>query len=379
MTYRNIIVETKDRVLANYAGPGPYCFNQHVPVTGYYRDYINSTNSPRDSRGFLIFRENELERIFIKQLPAFITYTVKNVDCGKFSCAFPGPSEFLILGSTISSHVLRQQELAQQAFYDGISDIKVNLAEAFATRKETVRMVATTAMKLASYYRSFRRGYNPFSKKSCNSRNASNYWLEYSYGWSPLLGDLYEVLQLDKLEPPPVDFNVTRRIMIPVNFISPEHNPIEGVNASIHSNYDGYASVKVKIVSKVVVTDPEGAFSHALGLDNPALLTWELLPYSFVVDWFLPIGNYLEATTALRGLNVISCSTTIGVKSKVMITPHVVQDENLVFASGHAFHDELTISRRVGIPPIPSPRFKDPVSITHALNGIALLRSAFGR
>lgn len=31
-----------------------------------------------------------------------------------------------------------------------------------------------------------------------------------------------------------------------------------------------------------------------LGLNNPALITWELIPFSFVVDWFLPVGTWIE-------------------------------------------------------------------------------------
>lgn len=42
------------------------------------------------------------------------------------------------------------------------------------------------------------------------------------------------------------------------------------------------------------------------GIDNPALLAWELLPYSFVVDWFLPVGNYLESLNAFSGFSFVS-------------------------------------------------------------------------
>jgi hypothetical protein len=34
--------------------------------------------------------------------------------------------------------------------------------------------------------------------------------------------------------------------------------------------------------------------SRALGLLDPLTVVWEIIPYSFVVDWFLPIGSYLE-------------------------------------------------------------------------------------
>jgi hypothetical protein len=31
-----------------------------------------------------------------------------------------------------------------------------------------------------------------------------------------------------------------------------------------------------------------------MGLGNPASILWERIPWSFVLDWFIPIGTYLE-------------------------------------------------------------------------------------
>ncbi len=38
----------------------------------------------------------------------------------------------------------------------------------------------------------------------------------------------------------------------------------------------------------------EMEFARQLGLANPASILWERLPWSFVIDWFIPIGNYLN-------------------------------------------------------------------------------------
>jgi len=35
---------------------------------------------------------------------------------------------------------------------------------------------------------------------------------------------------------------------------------------------------------------------------QPLTVIWELLPYSFIVDWFFPIGSFLQATNATVGL-----------------------------------------------------------------------------
>jgi hypothetical protein len=39
-----------------------------------------------------------------------------------------------------------------------------------------------------------------------------------------------------------------------------------------------------------------------LGLLDPATVLWEIIPYSFVVDWFLPIGSYLDNLNQIPNL-----------------------------------------------------------------------------
>lgn len=41
---------------------------------------------------------------------------------------------------------------------------------------------------------------------------------------------------------------------------------------------------------------------NQLGLANPLATAWELVSYSFVVDWFVPIGPVLNALSARAGL-----------------------------------------------------------------------------
>jgi hypothetical protein len=38
----------------------------------------------------------------------------------------------------------------------------------------------------------------------------------------------------------------------------------------------------------------EMGFARQLGLMNPATILWERIPFSFVLDWFMPIGTYLN-------------------------------------------------------------------------------------
>jgi len=45
---------------------------------------------------------------------------------------------------------------------------------------------------------------------------------------------------------------------------------------------------------------------NAMGLINPFALAWELLPLSFIVDWFLSVGDYLKGLSAPMGLTYLA-------------------------------------------------------------------------
>jgi hypothetical protein len=51
------------------------------------------------------------------------------------------------------------------------------------------------------------------------------------------------------------------------------------------------------------------------GLINPLDIAWELVPWSFAIDWFVPIGNTLKAITAGCGLQSEGGWTSIHVKT----------------------------------------------------------------
>lgn len=49
---------------------------------------------------------------------------------------------------------------------------------------------------------------------------------------------------------------------------------------------------------------------NRLGLTNLPSLAWELVPFSFVVDWFLTVGSTLQSLDALTGAGRKSCTAT---------------------------------------------------------------------
>jgi hypothetical protein len=71
------------------------------------------------------------------------------------------------------------------------------------------------------------------------------------------------------------------------------------------------AKVSCQIYGRI---DPNAAglrTLNQLGLLNPLSLIYELTPWSFVVDWFVPIGPVLNALTAPAGLIFVSGTKSV--------------------------------------------------------------------
>lgn len=110
--------------------------------------------------------------------------------------------------------------------------------------------------------------------------------LELQYGWLPLLKDAHGAAQAlaQQLNYPAVQtYRVRRRKNYQLAPISTNINTYTFVGLATQQYI-----ARLTEVNKVALN----------GLADPASVLWEKTPWSFVADWFIPIGNYLSA----RGL-----------------------------------------------------------------------------
>jgi hypothetical protein len=125
------------------------------------------------------------------------------------------------------------------------------------------------------------------------------------------------------------------------------------------------------------------SFAAQLGFTNPVNLFWEVLPWSFVLDWAWPIGTYLELLSAFDGLTFVDGFCTQF--SKQRLTAEISFNGPVQAAGGnvrmYGSYDRTTIQvNRTKLTTFPSPkipRLKNPISRVHVANALALLRTAF--
>jgi hypothetical protein len=184
-----------------------------------------------------------------------------------------------------------------------------NLAVDLAQANQLVTMCAKTIRSLGRSLLHLKRGNVAAAlrelgadgkNKKLKSKDVSSRWLEIQYGWLPSIGSAYQAAKAFEA----LSMGRTNRIVA-------KHQKFRNGQASCSpGNYSvpAYYLCRKKIVCEL---EEELSFARSLGLMDPLQVAWELLPFSFVLDWFLPIGTYLENLAVIPHLKGRFCSTTI--------------------------------------------------------------------
>lgn len=306
-----------------------------------------------------------------------------------------------------------------------LSLAKTNTAVAMAEAKKTAALVTKTASRLYRAYSSLRkfqfgrfvdelglskvevkvieRKFGRFNAKRKEKRRTSTVssfaaetWLEYSYGWKPLLMDIYN--HAEALAETCVEHQwVVREVKAKHETIRKSYQA-EIRSVSGHLKHELTTVDTRKAAIEVRYSIPPGTVSavRAFGLTNPLEVVWELVPFSFIVDWFIPIGDAIRGLTSTVGLTFHSgWVTTYAIQdmtsSVVPSGKKFVQGSQWLSASGKLTmkHEAFAIQRTLlsDFPRTYFPDFSDNwrgngrgdllKDMSHGLSAISLLKTIF--
>lgn len=126
------------------------------------------------------------------------------------------------------------------------------------------------------------------------SKSVAAFWLQMQYVIKPTLSDIHELNEAA------------------IEVLKKTHPFYVAATAESVSDYEfdyefrhchavGKSSFRAQLNGSMA--NSGSYLLESAGLVNPIAIAWDLLPWSFVVDWFVPVGNTLEAMTAGYGLN----------------------------------------------------------------------------
>lgn len=245
-----------------------------------------------------------------------------------------------------------------------------NLAQNLAEYRQACSMFGKFASDVVSVFHTLRsgRGFEKFiralqSPRTRKEKALANRWLEYQFGLSPLMSDLYEASEwtANKIRqgfPRIAEASHTNRLRSVTN----------GGNNNGWAECRFYEERTVRKKAAYWIRDESLAQLAQVGITNPALLAWELVPYSFVIDWAIPIGNWLSSLDALVAVRDMKIVVT-DYKFKKLESSDCCGEHNK--AQSYNRSSARTVQTTLGLPRL---TYKPSESLKAVLNGLALLR-----
>lgn len=161
------------------------------------------------------------------------------------------------------------------------------------------------AQDLRSASRRQRQKRKAQSLQSALPVDSANLFLEGNFGWLPLVTDIYQAIKVMTDDVPEGWISGIATEQKKINVHSGYYPP----NGSLLS-FEGTLKFRVKQTCMVQVTNPNVWLANKLGVINPALVAWDLVPWSFVINWFANISQVLGSITDFAGVTISNASTT---------------------------------------------------------------------
>jgi len=135
------------------------------------------------------------------------------------------------------------------------------------------------------------------------AKSFSSQWLELHFGIVPLMEDIHNAME----------------------FLSSAHfgeRQVKGsssrevgwVKGSLTAPYSQvtwyYGFARCRYGGTVRITNPNAALASSLGLINPVSVAAELVPWSFVLDWFSNASQFLNAWSEFVGMEITNAYST---------------------------------------------------------------------
>jgi len=188
------------------------------------------------------------------------------------------------------------------------------LSQTMGELPETVALLLLVCRRLARSIYLFRKGFLKESLEAISEdvvgnlktvsrkakptpfRDGASLILEIQYGWKPLMNDIYELANaVENGFKQPISLPITVRKEQPFDLSETFSDGMKIFSRTGKGKYVAKAGIKAYVTNEALAQ----LGSH--GLTNPAALAWELFPLSFVINWFIPIGNFLSGISTHIG------------------------------------------------------------------------------
>lgn len=266
--------------------------------------------------------------------------------------------------------------LVDQAITEAHAKVKladVDLTVMAVEMGETLRLIHSTGRKFLKIYKGIRK-FNARAIRDAISISAvRDQWLEYRYGMRPLYYDLrgvYNYLKRwGKVAPrytarsnPSVLTASGKSTGSLTAYVIPSSGAFT-FTVSYERWTEQSQTVRAGVLYAVDFSDAFTKQLALLGVDRPLSSAWDLIPFSFVADWFIGIGPFIASWEPKPGCNMLAswytatrqASAITKVIGATLQYPPWVKS-NLTFLTRESRRDVKVVNRKVNpsLPVLPS-------------------------
>lgn len=190
-----------------------------------------------------------------------------------------------------------------------VLDQRVNLAEDLYQLKETYDGLVDIYRVIIEGYLSIRKhgSIKPGLRKALGGygvhlpRVAANAWLAYFYGIKPLIATVQSLVGLLSRDVESKVQTVSRVVSYDLDSSRLAFQPYNGLVLA----EPGAGAQSARCTIKYRIIGSASKLRAELGWTNPAAILWAVIPYSFVLDWLLPVEDWLRSFSAFRGVQIV--------------------------------------------------------------------------
>jgi len=293
--------------------PGPFVKN-----TAVFFNAINGNTIPKETLSRLWYTSNRFPGTqklnlqpneFSQDLRHNMSYWQQSNPHGYLA---PEPPSLGALTSNEPEIVDSLDSLYNQCygkFWSKVNGDTAGLGMSLSTWKQGWDMIKNSSDRIYSYAKdaAFEAERRNRKGKRLKKERAADVFLEYQFGWVPLLGDILN----------------SAKILAGLGS-NPNGNWIRGSADAVVTFPDivtptrretgRTAKIRRCISAKVAVSNPNLWLLNQLGLVNPVAIAWDRVPWSFVVNQFANVNNLINSFTNEVGLSVNGNSDTITIQ-----------------------------------------------------------------
>lgn len=271
----------------------------------------------------------------------------------------------------------------------GITGSSVQFNTSLREAGDTLKMVGNATTGLAKGIDSFcttnrKKLFSNLKRGMSQWKTIPGRYLEYLYGWRPVLDDVQNAVQ---------QMVGSRSAGYAYRYTIKRTKQVrEDYSVDISGLHKGKVRMRSRVTQRCTCSftfEFPSWFQDELPVISPFGNLWEQSPYTFVADWFLPIGNWVGAMESMQwnpffkggskatALNRVARGCTFipptGTSDQCIVGPYGLVNK------GSDYKYTRSVISSLASEAFRPPDLRNPLSLDHAAQGLALLTQVLNK